>query len=145
MKKIIAIFISVVLCITCFAMPVYADDLDTPSGPVDIDEYVVREIHRTGTFDVFNGADNYGVTITIQVSGDVSLDNNGSIVSFSLDSFTHYETISGGELLLNNVSYGNYYTSGNYLFLRIDYFIIYKDSNGTLHPENSHQYVLFVV
>ena len=133
MKKLFAIVISLVLCITCFAVPAFADDLDTPVEPIDIDEYAVRQINKSGTLNLFGGAGNNGVTINVYISGEAELDNSGDVTSFTLDSFTHYETISGGTLTSNSVSYGYTELVGNKVIAHINYHIVYQDPTLAYH------------
>ena len=137
MKKIIAIFISVVLCITCFAASAFADDLDTPAEPINIDEYAIREVNKTGELYLWGGAGNNGVTITVNILGDAELDSNGNLSSFSLTAFSHYETISGGALLSNSVSYGYTELNGNKVIAHINYHIVYQDANLVYHSATS--------
>lgn len=137
MKKLFAIVISLVLCITCFAVPAFADDLDTPVEPIDIDEYAVRQIIKTGSFPVFDGANNDGVTVHYSIIGYAELDTNGNVTSFILDSFSHYETTGGGTLLNDSVTFSHAHLHDNIADLYIHYNISYTDLNNTSHYENT--------
>ena len=133
MKKILVIVLSLALCLTCFAMPAYADDLEYPVEPIDIDEYVIQEVNKTGKLYLWGGAGNGGVTITVNILGDAELDSNGNVTSFTLTSFSHYETISGGTLPTNSVWYGYTELDGNKVKAHINYDIVYRDSSLNLH------------
>ena len=133
MKKALAIVLALVLCITCFAVPAYADELDYPEDPIDINEYVIREVIKTGKLYLWGGASNNGVTITANYTGDAELDSNGNVSSFTLTSFSHYETISGGTLVSSSVWYGYTELVGNKVKAHINYSIVYIDANSNYH------------
>ena len=136
MKKILVIVLSLALCLTCFAMPAYADELDYPVAPIDIDEYAIREVNKTGILELWGGAGNGGVTITVNILGDAELDNNGNVSSFTLTSFSHFETISGGTLSTNSVWYGYTELVGNKVKAHINYSIVYQDTGLNLHSQS---------
>lgn len=141
MRKLVAIVISVVLCLTCFTISAFADDLDTPAEPIDIDEYAVRQIIKTGSFPVFDGADNGGVTVHYSIIGYAELDSDGNVTSFILDSFSHYETTGGGILSNNSVTFSHAHLHENIADLYIHYNISYIDLNNVNQYENTFYHV----
>lgn len=132
MKKIISLLMVLVLCIACISAPAYAEDLDTPEEPVDIDEYVIRPTSGSDTSSYFSGK----ATITIYVDGSVTLNNYGSPTSFSCSGASwNYSSSSGS--VTGSVSYTGYYISGNSVYATVYYsFDFYDGSPNSPYHES---------
>jgi len=122
-------------------VPISADDLEYPVEPIDTDEYEVRQIVKSGSYNVFGGANNDGVTIHYSITGDASLDNNGNVTSFDLTSFSHYETTSGDDLQTATVWFSHEHLHDNIADLYIHYNISYTNLNNVNQTENTIFYV----
>ena len=139
MKKVLVIVLSLVLCIACFAMPVYADDL-VISGPVTSERGFVYECDGNGyIYEIYN----YGIVrITITVEGRTTLDSNGNVTGFSCSScFATFEVISGFSPSELDISayYINYSVSNNTVKARVYYSVTVEGStnSGYLNVEMS--------
>lgn len=127
MKKIISLFLVLVLCIACISAPAYAEELDTPENPVDIDEYVIAPCYGSNTI-----YSSYDFSITVEVSGDAPLNSYGMPVSFTCTNYSSsmYYTSGFGYA---SVSYSSYSISGNYIYVYFNYNAVYTDINGVIY------------
>ena len=122
MKKLLVIVLSLALCLTCFAMPAYADDLDYPVEPIDIDENIVYE--STGHAYVYVFFSTGRVIIKFTVRGDTSLDYNGNVIDFDCLYCTVGTIVSYGSVPEDysvNAHYVDYSVTDNTVKARVYY------------------------
>ena len=120
MKKIVSLLMVLVLCIACISAPAYAEDLDTPEDPIDIDEYSTSP--RAGGTSIYVAS---GCSFSISVSGTATYDNNHPI-SFTLSDCSGYLSYTEG-FGSGNVSYSGYYINGDFIYASVSYAVTYVD------------------
>lgn len=125
MKKIISLLMILVLCIACISAPAYAEDLDTPEEPVDIDEYVIQPCSGSDTVYFFNNK----LSVTVYVNGSATLNGAGNPVSFSCSSCWSSESYDNG-FGTSSVNYTGYSISGGTIYAYFSYSVYYQDING---------------
>ena len=122
MKKTLSIILSLVLCIACFAMPVYADDLEMNVNPVELERGFVYDCDGEGY--VYNWFYSGRVLVTITVQGRTALDSNGNVTGFNCLSCSIGTSILYGSAPSDfavSAHYVSYFVSNDIVFARVYY------------------------
>ena len=128
MKKLISLLIVLVMCVVCISVPAYAEDLDTPEEPINIDEYEIAPCSGSTTIYITGGC-----SLTIDIMGSISLNNNGIPISFTLNDYMYDLSCTTGNGSCV-VSYSGYSIIGRYVYVYMSYSGYYTDINYNNYP-----------
>lgn len=112
MKRILNVFLSIVIALGFLIVPTFADEVDTPIDPIDPDEYV--EINCSGSNSgvvVLNDASSSTFTIWVSFNGYYRKQNSASLPYYYNITATRtgYNTLSG--VGTPSISSTDYYVS----------------------------------